>query len=142
MVGSVATRARGWAMSSAEKVKRPGRLRPTELQCQDTIVQTAMANGWLVHGARAARTADGWRTPVQGHPGFPDLVLVLPDLSGIAFVELKRKPNQVEPDQQRWIDAFTAVASRAPGVVGVSVWWVPEQMDDINRYLIEKGRLR
>ncbi len=99
--------------------------RPTEAQCQDTIVEAALLGGWMVHATRAARTATGWRTPVQGHPGFPDLVLVHPSLRLLFFVELKRKPNKIEPEQQRWLDALEAAGAKA------TVWWVPEQLDQI-----------
>lgn len=96
--------------------------RATELQCQATIVEAAKACGWRVHATRAAQTGRGWRTPIQGHKGFPDLVLVRGSL--LWFVELKRRPNKVEPDQHDWIDALLDAGAL------VSVVWVPEGLDD------------
>lgn len=94
--------------------------RPTEIQCQATIVEAAKLFGWRIHATRPARSAKGWRTPIQGHAGFPDLVLARgPDL---LFVELKRKPNRIEPDQQAWHDALAAAGAT------VHVVWVPEGM--------------
>jgi len=47
----------------------------TEQQLLDAIVQAAKLHGWMVAHFRPALTAKGWRTPMQGDPGFPDLVL-------------------------------------------------------------------
>jgi len=43
---------------------------PTELQCEATIIEAARRFGWLVHGERPARAADGsYSTPIKGDPG-------------------------------------------------------------------------
>lgn len=94
--------------------------RATETQCQATIVAGAKTFGWRVHAERPAQGGKGWRTPIQGHKGFPDLVLVRG--RRVMFVELKRKPNKVEPEQQEWLDDL-AVAG-----VEARVVWVPEGM--------------
>lgn len=107
--------------------------RPTEAQCQATIVAAAKLLGWKVHATRQAMTRRGWRTPVQGHAGFPDLVLVRG--SQLRMVELKRKPNRVEPEQQEWLDALAAG-------VDVSVAWVPEQMHELLAELAERRPAR
>lgn len=104
--------------------------RPTEAQCQATIVAAAKLLGWKVHATRQAMTRRGWRTPVQGHAGFPDLVLVRG--SQLRMVELKRKPNRVEPEQQEWLVALAAAG------VDVSVAWVPEQMPALLAELAER----
>lgn len=96
--------------------------RPTELECEATIIAAARTFGWLVHAERPARSGKGWRTPVKGHKGFPDLVLVRPPQLWI--VELKRKPNKVETDQQAWLDALQACG------VATFVVFVPEQLDE------------
>jgi hypothetical protein len=46
-----------------------------ERDWQSRVVGYARLRGWLVNHARPATTAGGWRTPVQGDPGFPDLAL-------------------------------------------------------------------
>lgn len=95
--------------------------RATEAQCQATIVEAAKMLGWRVHAERAAGGGrHGWRTPIQGHAGFPDLVLVRG--AELLVVELKRKPNRLEPAQVGWLDAL-----RVAGVQ-TAVVWVPEGM--------------
>lgn len=98
-------------------------LRPSELQCQRTIVEAAKLAGWRVHAERAAMRQSGrWSTPIQGDKGFVDLILVRD--GELLAVELKRKPNRIEAGQQAWLDALDAV----PGVTALVVW-VPEQQD-------------
>lgn len=98
------------------------RPRASEADCQETIVAAAKAAGWRVHAERAAASSAGrWSTPIQGHRGFPDLFLVH-QTRGIVVVELKRRPNTVEPDQREWL-----LQLRAAGLQ-VCVWWVPEQL--------------
>lgn len=110
---------------------------PTEAQCQATIVAAAKRGNWLVHAERPARTQSGkWSTPIQGHAGFPDLILISPDHRTIIVAELKRKPNKVEPHQWTWLDAFSDFArsnvcfpspewSKDHGL-HVAVWWTSE----------------
>jgi hypothetical protein len=108
--------------------------RPTELQCQATIVEAAKRGGWLVHAERTSPTrSGGYATAIQGHRGFPDLVLAH-RTRGIRFVELKRKPNKVEPAQQEWIDRLNSIDCLAAMVV-----WVPEQMDAFCGWLTERA---
>ena len=103
--------------------------RPSELQCQRTIVQAARLGGWLVHAERTSRTESGrYATAIQGDPGFPDLVLAHPATGAVIVAELKRKPNRVEPAQRLWLDAL-AIAGH------VVVWWVPEDLHAITTAL-------
>ncbi len=75
-----------------------------------------------------------WLTNVQGHTGFPDLCLVHPVHRLLWFVELKRRPNKVEPAQEKWLDALTVFAN---GIwTRACVVWVPEDMDAFIRELI------
>ena len=107
--------------------------RPTELQCQTTIVDAAKRGGWLVHAERTSRTQSGrWATAIQGHAGFPDLVLLHRD-RGLLFCELKRKPNRIEPAQQAWIGTLQVMD------VPVRVVWVPEQMREFCTWLVSGG---
>jgi hypothetical protein len=107
--------------------------RATERECEDTIIEAAMTFGWRVHAERPARSAKGWRTPIQGHAGFPDLVLVRGSL--LWFVELKRKPNKIEHAQQEWIIALGATGAL------VSIVWVPEGLDDFVAQLAARPEL-
>lgn len=116
------------------------RRRPTEAQCQDTIIAAARRCGWLVHAERPAVNRSGrWSTPVQGHPGFPDLVLITPDRTQLHLVELKRRPNKLEPAQHVWLDALEQVAAGTTSVHR-HVWWVPEGLDEALRFITTTGR--
>lgn len=104
--------------------------RATEAECQNTIIAAAYIHGWRVHAERPAQVRPGKHvTPIQGHKGFPDLVLVRG--SQLWFVELKRKPNKVEPEQGVWLAMLTRAGART------AVVWVPEGMqtfiDDLGR---------
>lgn len=95
--------------------------RPTELACQATIVAAARMAGWLVHAERASLTQTGrWATAIQGDRGWPDIVLTRAGV--LLVVELKRKPNTVEPEQVKWHNALRLV----PGVI-TGILWVPDQ---------------
>jgi hypothetical protein len=97
-------------------------VRASEADCQRTIVDAATRLGWLVHAERPAQSGKGrWMTNIQGHAGWPDLVLVKDNR--LVMVELKRRPYKVKPEQTRWHDAL-----RAAGVV-CGVVWVPEGLD-------------
>lgn len=93
---------------------------PTEAECQKTIIEAARTLGYLVHHTRPAQTGRGWRTPIQGDRGFPDLVIA--GHGRLFVVELKRKPNRVGVEQMEWI----AELERA-GIYS-SVVWVPDGM--------------
>ena len=116
--------------------------KPTEAQCQAAIVAAAKLGGWLVHAERPALTQSGkWSTPIQGHKGFPDLVLISPDHRTIIVAELKRRPNRVTAEQVTWLDAFSDFARfheiepRQEWLLlwglHVCVWYVPEEQDAI-----------
>lgn len=121
--------------------------KPTEAECQAAIVAAAKLGKWLVHAERPAQTRSGkWATHVQGHVGWPDLVLISPDHRTIIVAELKRKPNKPTAQQVTWLDAFADFArwwECAPGVgrnftdagLHVAVWWVPEEQEAICRAL-------
>lgn len=76
----------------------------SEDELQTRILKTAELYGWRVIHHRAARTAKGWRTAMQGHPGFPDLVLAR---DGVVIVaELKSRTGKADEDQQLWLEAL------------------------------------
>lgn len=108
--------------------------RATELQSEDTIIAAAILHGWRVHGERAAMRQSGkYSTPIKGHPGWPDLVLVHPYHRRMLAVELKRHPNRVEPAQQAWHEALATVG------IDVQVWWVPECLPTVLALLANGG---
>lgn len=107
-------------------------VRAHELDCERSILEAAELAGWRRHGERPAQSKKGWRTPIKGEPGWPDLVLVKG--RWMLAVELKRKPNAPDDDQLAWLAALGNV----PGILPLLVW-VPEEMDDFNTALF--GRL-
>jgi len=55
---------------------------------QSQVIMLAKLHGWLVMHTRAVEIRPGvWKTPLQGHAGFPDLVLVHP-AKGLIFAVL------------------------------------------------------
>jgi VRR-NUC domain len=104
--------------------------RPTERECQDTIVEAARWGGWRIFGVRPARTKHSWETPIFGDKGWPDLVLVRGER--ILAVELKRTPNKPEPEQVVWLEVLAAAG------VDARLVWVPEEMDDLVAELVRR----
>lgn len=68
---------------------------------KDWVIELATRLGWRVHHARPARTQRGYRTPIQGHRGFPDLALAR---AGVVWlVELKAERGRFGPGQREWL---------------------------------------
>lgn len=92
-----------------------------EDQLLTSVVDLATTLGWLVYHARPARTADGWRTALQGHKGFPDLVLVHQD--AMILAELKSANGRLSAEQERWRDRLLDLDQAvAGGCVRYRVW--------------------
>lgn len=74
------------------------------------VVEVATLLGWESVHFRPARTAHGWRTPVQGSmgEGWPDLTLVRG--ARLLFVELKADGGKVSPEQERVLAILRVVA--------------------------------
>jgi len=68
------------------------------------VIDIAQLHGWRVAHFRPAQTAKGWRTPMQGHVGFPDLVLARD--GDVLLAELKVGRNKLRSEQQLWADAI------------------------------------
>ncbi len=106
------------------------------------VIDLAHLHGWLVHHTRPAKTAKGWRTPIQGDAGFPDLVLAR---DGIAiFAELKSEKGRVSREQRTWHDALPwrvhvpiANGQELHPVVQV---WRPSDRADIEKILSNQRR--
>lgn len=77
-----------------------GRLPLTEAQFTETVVELAKFHGWMVSHFRPAWTERGWRTPLQGHAGFPDLVLARG--GEVLIVELKTVKGKTTKQQIKW----------------------------------------
>jgi hypothetical protein len=101
---------------------------PSEAAFTATVLELARVLGWRVVHFRPARTARGWRTPVQGDgAGFPDVVLVKPPR--VIFAELKSDTGTVSPQQRAWLDAL----GRCPGVEAHV--WRPRDLREIEASL-------
>jgi hypothetical protein len=98
---------------------------------QAKIIKLAKLEGWLVHHVRAAQTSKGWRTPLQGDKGYPDLTLVHPD-GLVVIAELKAMRGRQTPEQARWLDAMNGAELH-------SFLWRPDDWDYIEQLL--KARL-
>lgn len=100
----------------------------TEDEFKDAVVELAQRTGWLVMHTRPARTNKGWRTPLQGDRGFPDLVLV--KRPRVIFAELKSQRGSLTIDERRWMDELYQVADESNGIV-TAVVWRPSDWDAI-----------
>jgi len=77
----------------------------SEANFQLKIIQLSRLGGWeLVHAERKVQVGDSsrWITPIQGDPGFPDLVLVHRERRKVLFVEIKKKGGQLPPEEYEW----------------------------------------
>lgn len=106
----------------------------TEGEFQRQVIQLAVLFGWRVHHVRPARVRvrgkETYRTPVQGHKGFPDLVLAR--RGRVIFAELKAGRGQLSEDQVLWRDAMDG--GQAAEYAGWKLWR-PEDWADIERIL-------
>lgn len=77
----------------------------TEAEFMGQLIELAQWRGWRVHHTRPAWTGKGWRTPIQGDPGFPDLVLVrkIRKHVRVIFAELKSDKGRLTDDQGEWM---------------------------------------
>jgi hypothetical protein len=71
-----------------------------EADYQARIIDTARLHGWRCAHFRPAHTAKGWRTPIEGDRGFPDLVLARD--GHIIIAELKSDRGRLGPGQSEW----------------------------------------
>ncbi len=94
----------------------------SEEQFLNLIVDTAYTCGWLVHHGRTAWTSKGYRTPIQGDAGFPDLFLARPPR--VLVVELKSEKGKLSAEQKAWGE----ILKQCPGIKYYQ--WRPSQFDD------------
>ena len=98
---------------------------------QSQVIMLAKLHGWLVMHTRAVEIRPGvWKTPLQGHAGFPDLVLCH-ERRGVIFAELKSDKGKLSAMQVVWSEALT--------VAGQEVYcWRPKDIEDISTRLARK----
>lgn len=95
----------------------------SEAAFQSAVIDLALLRGWRVYHALPARTARGWATATQGHPGWPDLALARD--GAFLGAELKRHNGRATPQQRAWLAALG----------GHGRLWTPDQWQDITREL-------
>lgn len=96
----------------------------TEAEFQQVVIDIAKLRGWRVAHFRPARTDRGWRTPVQGDAGFPDLVLARNGF--VIFAELKSERGKLSQSQKDWADVL-----RGPHLGHRYHTWRPPDLDRI-----------
>ena len=74
----------------------------TEDELKGAVMDLARLLGLYVHHCRPAKTDKGWRTPIEGDAGFPDLVIA--GTQGVLFRELKSERGRPTLPQQLWMD--------------------------------------
>jgi len=100
---------------------------PTEAEFMGQVIELAQLRGWWVHHTRPAWTSKGWRTPIQGKAGFPDLVLVRKrgKHARVIFAELKSDKGKLTDEQREWM-------RQLEGCKGVETYiWRPRLWEDI-----------
>lgn len=98
-----------------------------ESEFLDTIIDVAYFYGWKPYHVRAAWSRKGWRTPIKGDRGFPDLVLVRPPR--VIMAELKSERGKLAFEQKVWRDALI----QCPGIEYYE--WKPSMWEKINEVL-------
>lgn len=104
---------------------------------QKLIIDLAHTLGWLVHHARPAPTRrrdargrEKWVTPIQGDPGFPDLVLAR--RGRVIIAELKRRGQSPTAKQRAWLEQL----GLEKGIPDVELYvWRPADWLNIGKIL-------
>lgn len=88
-----------------------------EAELQDAIIDAARLGGWKVAHFGAARTEQGWRTPVRADgAGWPDLMLAKPGAPLLAW-ELKSERGKATDAQLEWLELLGATERCRPTLV-------------------------
>jgi len=111
-------------MPSATEVRVAYFATESEEEFQAKIVKAAKLLGWKVHAERTSLSKSGrFLTAVQGHIGFPDLVLARDRT--LAMWELKSQKGRVRPEQREWIDVLSGISNIDVRVLRPTDWdWI------------------
>lgn len=102
-----------------------------ESELLDAVVGVAHLYGWRCAHFRPAKTAHGWRTPVQfDAKGWPDLVLVRGHR--MIAAELKSDSGHVTAEQEQWLADFAGAGLEA-------YVWRPGDLQSIAEVLATKN---
>ncbi len=117
-------------MQKIKLFKAQNKMKESSFQSQ--VIMLAKLHGWLVMHTRAVEIRPGvWKTPIQGHAGFPDLVLCHQRGRGLIFAELKSDKGRLSDSQELWLQAINDA--------GVEhCVWRPKDIDAIAKRLARK----
>ena len=101
----------------------------TEAGLQRTILEAARWHGFRVCHFRPAQTKKGWRTPIEGDAGFPDLVLALD--GHVLCYELKTQRGRLSEEQALW---YSALGAERGGIVEAALVR-PKDLDAVLEHL-------
>jgi hypothetical protein len=104
-----------------------GRVQEQELQA--TIVEACRVLGYRATHFRPARTNQGWRTPITGDVGFPDLICARP--GRVLALELKGAGGRLREGQAEWLRMLDG------GLVTARLVY-PDDLDDVLALLAER----
>lgn len=96
----------------------------TETQFAARVIAYAQLRQWHVVHYRPARTATGWRTPLIGHRGAPDLLLAREGT--VILAELKSEKGAMRAGQAAWGKAIGNIHYRL---------WRPSNWGEIEQEL-------
>jgi hypothetical protein len=104
-----------------------------ESHFQSQVIMLAKLHGWLVMHTRAVEIRPGvWKTPLTGHPGFPDLVLAHQS-RGVIFAELKSDIGRLSEYSQE------SLVRQSLDIAGVENHvWRPKDLDAISKRLANR----
>ncbi len=98
---------------------------------QSQVIMLARLHGWLVMHTRAVEIRPGvWKTPIQGHAGFPDLVLAH-QTRGVIFAELKSDMGRLSDKQELWCQTLCDAGMEHHV-------WRPKDIDYISKRLARR----
>ena len=100
---------------SNDAVTETSQIKMSEGQLLALVLEYAEIRHWHRHHTRPAWTSKGYRTPIQGDIGFPDLCLARKDK--IIFWECKAIGGKCSPEQATWIEILTCVAKLTKRVI-------------------------
>lgn len=104
-----------------------------EKEFQSQVIILARLHGWLVMHTRAVEIRPGvWKTPMQGHAGFPDLVLAH-HTRGVIFAELKAAKGRLSDMQEVWLQTLNDAGMEHHV-------WRPSDFQYISSRLAGKGK--
>lgn len=83
------------------------RLPLSEQGFQRAVIDLAHLRGWMVAAFRPCEARKGWRTPMQGDVGYPDLTMAR--RGRVVFAELKSEKGRLSPGQEAWRSAIRGV---------------------------------